>query len=300
MKKKCSKCDKIKDVSEFNKSKNCKGGLDGNCKECRKQYYENNKEARAKYDKRYGENNKEAKAKYDKQYRKRNKDKSTMCSKLWAQNNKEKVAKMCKQYSTNNKVAIAKRNKQCRDNNKEDYSKRNKQYRMSNAKYKLFFNKLTIDESPRLHNDGISLEVKCRYCGKYFVPTHTSVNVRVKTLNGSFIGDNYLYCSDNCKTACPVYRMRKYPKGFKHTSSREVNSLVRKMVLERDNWTCQICGKTVNEAQLHCHHMDPATQNPMFQNDVDSCITLCKGCHKMVHKQYGCRYIDLRCKTKKE
>lgn len=42
--------------------------------------------------------------------------------------------------------------------------------------------------------------------------------------------------------------------------------------------------------------MDPAAQNPMFQNDADSCITLCKDCHKFIHKQIGCRYIDLRCK----
>jgi uracil-DNA glycosylase family 4 len=97
--------------------------------------------------------------------------------------------------------------------------------------------------------------------------------------------------------ACPIYGQIEHPKGFKYASSREVDPHLRQMVFERDNWTCQICGKTIDEAQLHCHHMDPATQNPMFQNDMDSCITLCKDCHDWVHSQYGCRYIDLRCEN---
>ena len=140
------------------------------------------------------------------------------------------------------------------------------------------------------------LEVKCTYCGQWFAPTCNSVTSRLAAINNLNRGENRLYCSENCKQACPTYGMHKYPKGFKHVTSREVSTYLRQMVLERDNWTCQICGKTSKEAQLHCHHMDPATQNPMFQNDMDSCITLCKGCHKMVHKQHGCRYIDLRCK----
>lgn len=36
-------------------------------------------------------------------------------------------------------------------------------------------------------------------------------------------------------------------------------------------------------------------QNKMLANDPDSCITLCKSCHKFVHSQEGCRYIDLTC-----
>lgn len=140
------------------------------------------------------------------------------------------------------------------------------------------------------------LQVKCAYCGRWFTPKSINVQSRIKALNGTVLGEARLYCSENCKQACPIYYQKKWPKGFRHASSREVDPNLRQMVLERDDWTCQICSKTVEEAQLHCHHMDPVAQNLMFQNDMDSCITLCKDCHKEVHTQYGCRYVDLRCK----
>lgn len=140
------------------------------------------------------------------------------------------------------------------------------------------------------------LEVRCAYCNQWYTPTRYSVNARLDSINNLNKGEQRLYCSENCKQACPTYGRRDYPKGFKHTTSREVSTYLRQLVLERDNWTCQICGKTINEAQLHVHHMDPVSWNPMFQNDIDSCITLCKGCHKMIHSRIGCRYIDLVCK----
>lgn len=142
------------------------------------------------------------------------------------------------------------------------------------------------------------LEAKCVYCGCWFAPTYNAIRSRLRAINNLNCGEQRLYCSENCKLACPTYRRRTYPKGFKHTTSREVSTYLRQIVLERDNWTCQICGKTIKEAQLHVHHMDPVAQNPMFQNDIDSCVTLCKGCHKMVHSRRGCRYVDLQCKKK--
>jgi 5-methylcytosine-specific restriction endonuclease McrA len=163
------------------------------------------------------------------------------------------------------------------------------------TRYDAYKNTLGLYEKIRIREGTEILEVKCTYCGQWYAPTHNSVSNRITAINNLNQGECRLYCSENCKQACPTYGQVKYPKGFKHTSSREVSTYLRQIVLERDNWTCQICGKTILEIQLHVHHMDPVAQNPMFQNDMDSCITLCKGCHGMVHKQHGCRYIDLRC-----
>jgi hypothetical protein len=155
---------------------------------------------------------------------------------------------------------------------------------------------LGIYEDIRKQKGTEVLEARCAYCGQWYVPKAIAIYDRLKGINNINVGERRLYCSENCKQACPIYHQIKYPKGFNHITAREVNPYLRQMVLERDNWECQICGKTTEEAQLHCHHMDPVAQNPMFQNDTDSCITLCKDCHKKVHKQHGCRYVDLRCK----
>lgn len=155
----------------------------------------------------------------------------------------------------------------------------------------------TYEDIRKQHNTEL-LEAKCAYCGKWFTPTYAAVNSRFIAINNLNCGEGRLYCSNNCKQACPTYNKQKYPKGFKHATSREVSTYLRQIVFERDDWECQKCGKTIKEIQLHCHHMDPATQNPMFQNDANSCITLCKDCHKSVHMQHGCRYVDLKCKKK--
>jgi 5-methylcytosine-specific restriction endonuclease McrA len=161
--------------------------------------------------------------------------------------------------------------------------------------YGTYKDRLSPYEDIRKQDGTEILEAKCVYCGRWFTPTINAVNARSMAINNLNQGECRLYCSENCKQVCPTYHRIKYPRGFKHTTSREVSTYLRQMVLERDNWTCQICGKTIEEIQLHVHHMDPVAQNPMFQNDMDSCITLCKICHKMVHSRIGCKYVDLRC-----
>jgi len=166
----------------------------------------------------------------------------------------------------------------------------------------LFFgnNKLTIDEAPKLSSDKISLEVKCRYCGKYFIATNLQASGRLQSLNGTTSGDKFLYCSEGCKQACPVYWQKKYPKGFKKASSREVNPLVRQMCFERDDWKCTKCGAGPEETILHCHHIEGYAQNPLLGNDVTNTITLCKKCHQAVHKFPKCSYHDLKCNQEKQ
>lgn len=162
--------------------------------------------------------------------------------------------------------------------------------------YDTYKGRLEVYEDVRKQKGTEILETKCAYCGSWFSPTRVAVNNRLDAINHLNKGEMRLYCSENCKQSCPTYNQTKYPKGFKNVTSREVSTYLRQMVFERDNWRCQKCGKTTKEMALHCHHMDPVIQNPLFQNDMDSCIALCKECHKSVHIQHGCRYADLKCK----
>lgn len=141
-----------------------------------------------------------------------------------------------------------------------------------------------------------ALLVRCAYCGKFFKPSKVSVDRRLNYINGSSTTENRFYCSTNCKKACPIFGQILYPKGFKKATSREVQPELRQLVLARDNYECQICGKNQHEVELHCHHIEGVEQNPIESADIDNCITLCKEHHKFVHSQKGCTYYDYRCK----
>jgi len=138
------------------------------------------------------------------------------------------------------------------------------------------------------------LEVKCAYCGKWYIPTQSEVITRLKVLNSKSVGDCKFYCSTECKTECPTYRQHKWPKDFKLATSREVQPELRQMVLKRDTYTCQKCG---SKKSLHCHHLEGILWEPLESADIDKCITLCKTCHIKVHKLPDCGYNDLKCKN---
>ena len=145
------------------------------------------------------------------------------------------------------------------------------------------------------------LEVRCTYCGKWFMPTIKSVTDRVRALDGKILGESRLYCSDTCKKECPIYRKQKYSteeNGSKQYS-REVQPELRQMVLERDNYTCQNPECKATES-LHCHHKEGIRWEPLESADIDMCITYCKDCHKSVHQKEGCGYYEMRCINKNE
>ena len=147
-------------------------------------------------------------------------------------------------------------------------------------------------ECRRNKEDGNILEVKCMYCGRWYVPTYQDVRSKIKCIDGNLSGESNLYCSDECKKACPTYRQKIYPKDFKLNTSREVQPALRKLVLKRDNYTCQKCDATNEE--LHCHHYEGIEVNPVESADMDMCITLCKDCHNEIHKSDKCGMKDYK------
>ena len=55
----------------------------------------------------------------------------------------------------------------------------------------------------------------------------------------------------------------------------------RKLVLKRDNYTCQGCGSI---GALECHHIryDNLTQEPL-----EDLVMLCRKCHGAIHDKLG-------------
>ena len=74
-KKKCSRCNKIKGLDDFNKRKSSIDGYRSECKICHRkiglEYYYNNREKRKAYDRLYNEKNKDKKRSAREKYKKR-------------------------------------------------------------------------------------------------------------------------------------------------------------------------------------------------------------------------------------
>ena len=58
----------------------------------------------------------------------------------------------------------------------------------------------------------------------------------------------------------------------------------RKAVYERDNYTCQICGDD-RGGNLEAHHVRSFKDFPELRYDTDNGVTLCKACHRELHKK---------------
>ena len=53
----------------------------------------------------------------------------------------------------------------------------------------------------------------------------------------------------------------------------------RRMVLERDSYTCQMCGSE-DRAALRVCHKKPVIKFPNLFYDIDNAVTLCDGCFR--------------------
>jgi len=155
----------------------------------------------------------------------------------------------------------------------------------------------------RNQKDPNVLEIKCTWCGKWFVPILIMVKHRIQSIKGNYKGENRFYCSDGCKQNCPIYG-KKPVTLMKEDAiragrlswlelNREVQPQLRQMVFERDGWKCIKCKSTES---LHCHHIEGIRWNPLESADVNGCITVCSDCHKEIHQKDGCKYNDMKCK----
>lgn len=68
-----------------------------------------------------------------------------------------------------------------------------------------------------------------------------------------------------------------------HSDSRYVKW--RSMVYERDNWTCQTCGK--RGVELNAHHIKEWANYPELRYDLNNGVTLCVECHKLTNNYKG-------------
>jgi hypothetical protein len=96
--KKCTKCNKEKELIEFSIDKHNKNGLCSGCKSCGKEYRKANKERIKEQKKEYYKANKEHKKQYRKEYYQANKEQVKEQVKEYRKDNREKLNKYGLEY----------------------------------------------------------------------------------------------------------------------------------------------------------------------------------------------------------
>ena len=160
--KKCSLCQKYKDVKCFGKNKSQKDGYQAYCSDCRKIKYHEHKQANPEYfylkSKKWREDNKEHKAQQDKLWVEKNRKKSNEIKKHWKLNHKEQNKLINKKYSEKTKDIRRIRNRQWRSNNPEKHNLKEARRRVRKFNNGIF--EVSAKEIKQM------LAKPCYYCGK--------------------------------------------------------------------------------------------------------------------------------------
>ena len=63
-------------------------------------------------------------------------------------------------------------------------------------------------------------------------------------------------------------------------AEKEISTYIRQTVFKRDDWTCQNCGKTIEDVNVFCDYINPAIQNDRLRIRINNCRTVCELCRK--------------------
>ncbi len=130
-------------------------------------------------------------------------------------------------------------------------------------------------EKPKIDFKNQTISVKCKTCKKLFAPSYTQLYERIRAIETELgFAENNLYCSDECKDSCTVFRKRTGGSLNNYYTSHEYN-IFREYVLQRDTSKCQYCGKHATDV----HHERPKKLEPLFVLDPDFAWSCCEKCH---------------------
>jgi len=123
--------------------------------------------------------------------------------------------------------------------------------------------------------------------GGWFTPKRSDLFERIRHLEHPNGNDGaYLYCSDDCKIKCPLYRLQPINEINRDNKTdvvytQEEYNIWRTEVLKRAKYKCEYCGEDATDA----HHSRPQKLEPFFSLDPDFGISCCEKCHyKYGHK----------------
>ena len=208
----CRKCHEIKIADYFSKDKRDKDGVHTKCKQCCKEYYENNKEEISEKHRQYRENHKEEISEKCRLYHKNHKEEIRERHRQWYENNKEKICEKNRQYRENHKEEERERIRQWRENHKEEIREYRENHKEEiRERHRQKYENKTQQEMMKIYENvtkqryphngiqyGVIYGVVCNNTNRWYIgQTTTSVNTRYK---GNFFNCKYNELSeDNSK-----------------------------------------------------------------------------------------------------
>jgi hypothetical protein len=94
------------------------------------------------------------------------------------------------------------------------------------------------------------------------------------------------YCSHGCYGRAGAANPRWYGGKSFEPYPTTFNIVFKRIIRERDNYTCAVCGKANSR---HVHHIDYDKAN----TTVDNCVTTCSSCHSKTNgnREFWTRYF---------
>lgn len=141
-------------------------------------------------------------------------------------------------------------------------------------------------ECSNLHKTT-SIKINCEFCGKEMLYEQNLLK-----------RNKHYFCSRECclhyKTNNNYFKGENNPR-YNHNLTNEEREQKRnyeeyikwrKLVYERDNYTCQCCRGTKSNS-FNAHHLNSYDWCKKERTSVDNGVTLCNECHKSFHSIYG-------------
>lgn len=138
-------------------------------------------------------------------------------------------------------------------------------------------------EKYREHNPLDTSPLQCAYCKKDFAPS-------------PFVRYKAKYCSVSCKKKVKNRKLTEYLRANPElrTAYYRDKACARKWcgnwwkALERDKFTCRICGHLGNEGEIRnkrilVHHLDREGETGANNHALENLWTVCYDCHEGLH-----------------
>jgi len=193
--------------------------------------------------------------------------------------------------------------------NVDNLLKKNKKYNNQFIKCNIsYINRIKDHETIRIDpNNQELIQVQCKLCKNWFNPTNLQIQNRVNAIDGNCgsIGtENHLYCSEECKGLCPLYKTRvselitqqrlKNNNLNKEDFERMTQELRRYFLKLKNPDRCELCGEEFDQKDLILHHIIPVSIDYVSEADKGNIIFICQKCHNLSHQKDGCKNSQLK------